>query len=183
MPDVELPDFIRQLPRGSLVLAAPGTVAMLVLREDDWNLRHYPPYRCPLEVRLETWDADNGVVLAMVLLRLLRNDAFTFECQIDLGSPPGVRLVQCLAGQARLDVHLVTDVVARSFRTENPLQADAVFLIDRVRSLKGWSPEEHAQAVARFNALYPTASKVQRCSISITGFPSFSAERKSPLAS
>lgn len=155
MRNVELPPAVRSKSPGSLVALVIHSQLELFLRETDWGLKRYPS-ACPAELRLGSWEIDN-VVLVALILRLARSDASTFDCQIDVCTPAGTRVLQCLAGQNQVDVHLAGDQTIRTLRATNPAAVDASYLIDKVRSRTPWTPEELEHALGRLNTLYPTS--------------------------
>ncbi len=150
----KLPESVLSLLPGTLIALPIEDRAMLFLREDQWGLKKYAD-RCPAELRMCTWDID-AVVLIVFLLRLARTDLTTFEFWIDAGSPGGVRVLQDLAAQPRIDVHLVTDRIARSFRLRNVVRSHVQDLLNVVRSRNAWRPEQFDAVRARICQLYPT---------------------------
>ncbi len=122
----EVPVGVLQRPAGTLNAVVVPPDVVLFLREDSWALKKYG------------------------------SDASTFDYHIDLGSAPGVRLMQCLAYQPQIDLHLVTNQVVRSWRIPNQSRAQAASLVDAVRN-RAWDPGQYHAALARLNQLYPTA--------------------------
>jgi hypothetical protein len=153
---IRIPDEVLQKPPGALLAVATDDELALYLREDPFKLRLYPR-NCPAELRLGTWDID-AVILVALVLRLGHCDATTFDCQIDAGSAPGVRLLQCLAGQTAIDAYLLTDTLERTFRLRNTAREDASGIIHRLYHHAAWPPERWQAALGRLNQLYPTAS-------------------------
>ncbi len=158
---VQIPEHVLRKPRGVLVAETIESAVVLFVREDLFELKRYPAQKCAVDLRLATWDMP-PVVLAALILRLARNDATTFDLQLDISTPPAVRLLQTLVDQGQIDIHLVTDTVARSFRIANPVRLDAGYLVNRLRTLPGWPPEAHQEALCRLNKLYPTAAALWR---------------------
>lgn len=149
----KVPESVLFLLPGTLIALPIEDRAMLFLREDQWGLKKYAD-RCPAELRMCTWDID-AVLLIVFLLRLARTDLTTFEFWIDAGSPGGVRVLQDLAAQPRIDVHLVTDRIARSFRLRNVVRSHVQDLLNVVRSRNAWRPEQFDAVRARICQLYP----------------------------
>lgn len=152
----DIPASVLAKPRGSLVAVATGPEVVLYLRDDAFGLKRYPSQGCTVDLRLGTWELDR-VTLAALILRLARSDATTFDHHLDVSTPPAVRLLQCLVGQNQIDIHIVTETIARSFRIANPVRLEAGYLVNRLRSLPAWSPDEYRQALVRLTKLYPTA--------------------------
>jgi hypothetical protein len=157
-----IPDAVIARPPGTLVAIGGEKALTLYIREDPFKLRLYPR-DCHAELRVGTWEID-AVILVALVMRLGRCDATTFDAQIDAGSPPGVRLIQCLAAQAGNDAYLVTDVLQRTFRLRNPAREAAGQLLNRLHDHEAWPPEQWQAALARLNQLYPTATALwQAC--------------------
>lgn len=161
MARVEIPDSVLKKPRGTLCPVQLGSEVIIFLREDDWGLRNYPLRDCAVDVRLGVWNVE-GVMLAALVVRLARSDKTTFDHQFDLSEPESVRLLQCLAVQPHLDVHIITTGVSRTFRINNVIQFDASYIVDKVRSKRDWTPEVYRSAMNRLNTLYPTPSAMWR---------------------
>lgn len=151
------PEVRAQAPPALMAISTRKEVT-LFLREDAWNLKRYPR-ACPLELRLGTWEIDK-VLLVALAVRVARIDLLCFDCWLDIGNANGVRIIQNLADQPRIDVYLVADDVARSFRVSNPAQLICAQLVDKIREREAWTPEEFQQAMARVNQLYPTPRAV-----------------------
>lgn len=151
---LRVPDSVRSLAPGRLVAIPVDTDVVLYLREQDWGMKKYPR-QCPVELRLGTWEIDD-VLAVVLLLRLARTDLTTFECWINAGDPNGVRTLQCLAGQAQLDIHVVADKEVRSLRASNHMRVDASIIINNIRGRNAWSPEDFQRTCARVSSLYPT---------------------------
>lgn len=151
---VQVPPEVKAKPRPSLAVITTRTEVSLFLCEDEWVLKKYPR-DCPLDLRLGSWDIDN-VLLVVLLLRVARSDDTTFDCWIDVGNPNGLRILQNLAAQHDIDLHMAADEVARSVRLPNRARLDAIRLVEKVRTHTGWPPEDFARALARLNRLYPT---------------------------
>ncbi len=160
MPPVQLPPAVRRSPSGSLIPVIGDNDLTLYVREDVFDLKKYPR-ECPGELRMGTWQIDRSL-LVVLILRLARSDAATFDCPLDVGNAQGVRILQCLASQNSIDVFIVTDRVVRSLRLPNPLRAFAGKLVKRLHNRTAWSPEEWHTALARLNQLYPTAVALWR---------------------
>jgi hypothetical protein len=152
---VQVPSAVLRAAPGSLVASVVQGEVILFLRETEWDLKRYPP-ACPVDLRLGSWDIDN-VLLVALILRLARSDAATFDCQLDVRSPGGVRMLQCLAVQSQIDVHVASEKTVRTFRATNPAPLEAGILVDKIHSREPWSPEDGERALARLNQLYPTA--------------------------
>lgn len=151
---VKAPKAILEKPVGCLLAISTESEVTLFVREDEWGLKKYPS-RCQTELRLGTWDIDD-VLLNVLLLRLGASDLGTFECWVNAAEPLGVRTLQCLAAQAKVNTYLVIDRVVRSFRLANRLQAAADRLVSVVRLRKTWTEEEFQLAQTRLAELYPT---------------------------
>ncbi|MEW6250270.1 MAG: hypothetical protein AB1716_06465 [Planctomycetota bacterium] len=146
---------------------SPGTLTATVLppdnlvlfvREDDWGLKRYPA-EPGAELRLGAWEIDE-LLLTMLIVRIGRSDLTTFDCHIDLGSAPGVRMMQCLAVQPQLELYVVTSRITRSWRWPNPLRLQAAVLVNAARHRPAWEPGAYQAALARLNQLYPTPSSL-----------------------
>jgi hypothetical protein len=146
---------------------ARGEVVLFV-RETEWGLKRYPP-ACRVELRLWSWEIDNVPLVALVL-RFARSDCATFDCHLDVQTPAGLRMLQGLASQSQIDVHLVADQTIRTFRVANPAPEEAARLVDKVRARKPSSADDVERAMARLNQLYPTARDLwwngTRCALS-----------------
>jgi hypothetical protein len=149
-----VPPFIYDLKPGVLTAVIQDPNVVLYLREDEFGLRKYPP-QCPVELEIGTWNVGD-VVLVVLLLRLAHRDATTFEAWVNVGDPEGVRMLQTLKPQDKVDVHIVTDRLARSFRVPNPLRLSASALVHVLRQHNAWSPEEFVAAQRRLTQLFPT---------------------------
>jgi len=152
---VQIPPAVLSAAPGSLVATVLQGEVVLFLRETEWGLKRYPT-ACPVDLRLGSWEIDN-VLLVALILRLARSDAATFDYQLDVRSPGGIRMLQCLAVQPQIDVHLASEKTVRTFRAANPGAMEAGILVDKIHSREPWSPEDGERALARLNQLYPTA--------------------------
>ncbi|HPM22642.1 MAG TPA: hypothetical protein PLP66_01970 [Phycisphaerae bacterium] len=160
MKPVSIPEQVLSQTAPALVVSvARGEVAFFIA-ETAWGLAKYPRI-CPVEMRFGTWELD-PVTLVAVVLRLAQSDACTFDYWIDTQSPEGVRILQSLAAQNEIDVHLVTTELARSLRVKNPAVIEAASLVDQLRTGRRWTPTEYMDAFARINKLYPTAPVLWR---------------------
>jgi hypothetical protein len=157
---VQVPPAVLDKSPGSLVAMVVQGEVVLFLRETEWGLKRYPT-ACPVDLRLGSWDINN-VLLVALILRLARSDAATFDCQLDASSAGGVRILQCLAVQSQIEVHLASESAVRTFRAANPSPVDAGILVDKIHSREPWSPEDSERALARLNQLYPTACDLWR---------------------
>lgn len=151
---VEIPPEVRATGRPALAVVTTRTEVSFFLCQDEWLLKKYPR-DCPLELRLGTWEIDD-VLLVALLLRVARADETTFDCWVDAGNPNGLRIIQNLAAQNDVDLHLAADEVARSVRLPNTVRLDAMRFVEKVRVHSAWSTEDFARALARLNQLYPT---------------------------
>jgi len=151
-----VPASVRAINPVRLVAEIVDDRLLLFLREDEWGLRKYVG-ACPGELRLCVWDFE-PVLAVVLLLRLARTDLTTFEYWIDAGSPAGVRILQGLAEQPRVDAHIVTAAVARSVRVQNTVRRAALDILDTIRQRRAWTPEDFAAARRRICQLYPTAA-------------------------
>ncbi len=159
---VTVPSTVLKKPAGTFVATTVEGKVVLFLRDDEWALKKYPR-ECMVDLRMGSWQFDQVLLVALVL-RLAHSDATTFDHLIDVGEPNGVRLLQNLASQTALDVHVVTSRVARTFRVANPTRYDAGYLVNDVRARDAWSTEEFQGAAARLNQLYPTPSALwEKC--------------------
>ncbi len=161
MPSVEIPQPVLESPLGTLTAVAFSNDTVLFVREDDWGLKKYPLRDCPVDLRMGTWDMD-GVLLVALVVRFARNDVTTADCCLNVAHAPAVRVLQCLAAQTQIDIHLVIENVARSFRIANPLRMDAGFLVNDIRTIVGWPPEQFNRAATRLNKLFPTPPALWR---------------------
>jgi hypothetical protein len=153
---VEVPPAVLSKPPGSLVAAVVQGALVLFLREAEWDLKRYPP-ACVVEMRLGWWKIGK-VQLVSLIVRLAHNEATTFDCPLDVRNPAGVRMLQCLAAQSHVEVHLVGEKTVRTFRAANPSPVAVASLVDRFHSLQPWSEEDNQRALGRLNQLYPTAA-------------------------
>jgi hypothetical protein len=151
---LQIPESIRALAPGRLIITPIDSDAVIYLREEDWGMKKYPR-QCPAELRLGTWEID-GVMTTVVLLRLARSDLTTFEFWLNAGDPNGVRTLQCLGSQTQVDVHIVADRMNRSLRVANVLRFDASMIVNRIRGRNAWPPEDFQAACSRVAQLYPT---------------------------
>jgi len=149
-----LPAFMLERPPGLLIPYARENTVALFIREDEFGLRKYPP-QCAADAQLGRWKIDR-VLLFVVLVRLGRSDLTTYESWANVADPSVLRLFQKLAAQNRLDVHIVTDHIARTFSLDNPLRSAAAQLVAEVRRRHAWAPEEFERAQARLCTLYPS---------------------------
>ena len=155
MKDIEVPAAIRSKSPGTLVPLVVRAQMELFLRDSEWSVKRYPA-ACPVELRLGTWEIDKVLLVALVV-RLARSDGATFDCEINVRTPTGMRMLQCLGGQSQIDIHLVGDQTVRTLRAHNPAAVAAGYLIDNVRSRAPWTTEEGDHALDRLNTLYPTS--------------------------
>jgi hypothetical protein len=153
--NIQVPPIVFTKPLGSMTATWVRGEVVLFVRENEWGLKRYPP-ACHVELRLWNWEIDDVPLVALVL-RFARSDSATFDCQLDVRTPMGIRLLQCLASQSQIDVHLVADQTVRPFRVANPAPVEAGYLLDKVRAHAPWSAEDAERALARLNQLYPTA--------------------------
>jgi hypothetical protein len=157
---VEVPPAVRNASPGTLIATVVQGDVVLFLRETEFALQRYPA-ACPVELRLGSWEIDDVLLVALVL-RLARSDAATFDCQLDARSPLGIRMLQSLAAQPLVDVHLAGEATVRTFRATNTAMMEAGVLVDRIHSREPWSAEDAEHAMARLNQLYPTARDLWR---------------------
>lgn len=151
---VAIPRNVLRRPVGTLTVAVPTSRAIFYVHEDDWGMRKYPR-DCPAALRIGTWEVDRVLLVGMVL-RLARSDLTTYDTWINIGDANGVRMMQSLTGQTQIDVHVVTDVVARSVRIANPVRFEAASIINTIRKREAWSDDEFQTALGRITQLYPT---------------------------
>ncbi len=149
-----LPETVLARPPGSLIPYARENQAVVFIREDEWGLRKYPA-KCAVDVQLARWKVDR-VLVFVVLVRLARSDVTTFESWANVADPTVLRLFQKLAAQSRLDVHIVTDRIARTFSLDNPLGIAASQLVAEVRRRRAWTLQEFERAQQRLCTLYPS---------------------------
>jgi hypothetical protein len=152
--NVQVPSSVMNRPPGTLVPAVIRGEVMLYVRETAWGLRRLPP-ACPAELRLGSWEFEN-VVIVTLLVRLARNDAATFDCQLDVRSALGMRILQYLSSQAQVEVHVASEESVRTFRAANPDTRKAAQLVAMIQDCEPWSAEQAERALARLNQLYPT---------------------------
>lgn len=162
MRGAHLPPAVLGSPPGSLIPVIGDNDVTLYVREGAFDLKKYPR-ECPGELRMGTWQIDRSL-LVVVMLRLARSYAATFDCPLDAGLASGVRILQCLADQNAVDVFITTDRLIRSLRLPNPLRSVAGELVNRLRNRTAWSPQQWHTALARLNQLYPTAVALWRSS-------------------
>jgi hypothetical protein len=151
----DIPPAVRISSPGTLGAQVIRSQLELFLRESEFNLKRYPP-GCVAELRLGTWEIENVPLVALVL-RLARSDAAVFDYQLDVSTPLGTRILQCVAAQNQIDVHLVGDQSVRTLRAANASALDATYLIDKLRMRTPWTPEQAARALDRLNTLYPSS--------------------------
>ncbi|MBK9128894.1 MAG: hypothetical protein IPM13_14000 [Phycisphaerales bacterium] len=149
-----VPEQVLTLPRGRTIAYPHDHAVTVYLREDDFGLSRYPRDLVS-DLRLLHWELD-GVLVVVLMLRLDRNDHFTFEHWINAAEPAGVRMLQCLAAQGDTDVVLVGDTDIRPYRVRNDIAGDASRLVARLRAHPAWTAEAFTSAVSRIGQLYPT---------------------------
>lgn len=157
---IRVPPYVRQMSKGRMVITAHDTDAVVYIRDDDWGMRNYPR-QCPAELRIGTWDVNNAMA-AVLLVRLARSDLTTFESWMNAADPNIVRVLQCLASQSQIDIHVVADSEVRSLRAANKLQFDASQIINAIRSRDAWSDADFQAACSRIAQLYPTPHALWR---------------------
>lgn len=150
----DIPPVVFSGAPGALIVDATESAVTLFVREDEWGLKKYPR-KCSAQCRLGHWEID-GVMVAALVVRIARVDTPTFEHWIDPGHALGVRTLQNLASQKTIDLHVVVDAVARSFRLPNPARVQAGHLVEVVRRRTAWAPENFQAALKRINTLFPT---------------------------
>ncbi len=153
-----VPEQVLALPRGRMIAYPHEHAVTVYLREDDFGLSRYSRDLVS-DLRLLHWELD-GVLVVVLMLRLDRNDHFTFEHWINAAEPAGVRMLQCLAAQRDTTVVLVGDTDVRPYRVRNDIAGDASRLVARLRAQSAWSPEAFHSAVLRIGQLYPTPHAV-----------------------
>jgi len=149
-----VPRDILEKPPATLTAALLESDTALFLRMDPWDLGTLPR-RCSADLRLGVWDIDDVLLFALAL-RLAHNDTTTFDCMIDIGQPSGMRVIDGFSNQDHLDVHVITDTLARSLRLVNADRTTASRIAQRVRSHAAWTVEDFRRAATRLNRLYPT---------------------------
>lgn len=155
-----LPDSVHRAPHHSLILVPLDPTVHFYIREDDFTLASYPP-RCTLEFALPVWD-DREVICVALLVRLAGRNSGTFERWLNPADPTGLRILQLLAGQANLDVLLVSERSQRSLRRRNSLAGQAAGLVASLRVRRSWTAEEFERRRKRLDTLYPTSAALWR---------------------
>lgn len=151
-----IPPHVLAAPPRTLHVVSTDSQAVFYIREDDFRMRVLPPI-VPFEIRLGTWETD-GVKVVVLLARLARSDALTFEQWLNIGEPIGVRTLQCLAAQSNVDYYVVGDNDLRYSHGRNTISPIANSIVNEIRSHAAWSRPDFDAACRRVNKLYPTAS-------------------------
>jgi hypothetical protein len=155
-----LPPAVLEAPPHCLVVFPTEQAVQLYVREDEFTLARYPA-RCPVELALA--DFDNGEAMCVVLLvRLARRNASTFERFLNVADPNELRVLKLLSTQRTVDVFLVSECVRRSFRVKNGLAGPAAGLIAALRRRRSWEPEAFLAWRRRLDTLYPTPEALWR---------------------
>jgi len=154
------PPAVLEAPPHCLVVVPTEQAVQLYVREDEFTLARYPT-RCPVELALA--DFDNGETMCVVLLaRLARRNACTFERFLNVADPGELRILKLLSTQRTIDLFLVSDCVRRSFRVKNTLAGLAAGLIATLRRRRSWTPEAFLAWRRRIDTLYPTPEALWR---------------------
>lgn len=168
-----VPDHVLKLAPGRMVLLPTEKEVVCYLRDDEFGMRRYPRH-CTVELRLRIFEIEH-VFATVVMVRVAKLDAVTFESWVDVADPRGVRSMQCLAAQDTLDLSIVAPTETRMLRTRNTLRAEAHRLVETVRRHNAWSPADFDRACRRISQLYPTASRLWWCNtqnaLGTTGTP------------
>lgn len=153
--DKSLPPAVATASPHSLVMVPEEHCIELFVKETEFTAAEYPR-RCTVDLLLPVWD-DGEVIMVALLLRLADRNRCTFEAWINVAEPRGVRLIQLLAQQQRVNVHIATERIFRSFRCSNTAQAVASKLVDLLRHRQTWTPDAFDQRLRQFTTLYPSA--------------------------
>lgn len=154
---------------GTILNASPGTILLeptraglqLYLREEKIKLGNYPR-PCGVDVRLPSWEINNTVVVALVL-RFAHKEKLTFQTWINPRDLRGCQTLGNLAGESQIDIHLVTDEVARSFATVNTVKRHALKIQAKLAALRNdWTAGDFEAAKPQVDTLYPTPSALWR---------------------
>lgn len=155
------PPAILSKPRGCMIVHYGGGGVELMVRESRVRMGDYPRV-CPVQLKMCAWDYSPVIVVA-ILARFNRQAVMTYQSWLDCGEPAGVSLLKQFPRRDEINVHLVTDEIARTFRVPNVLSRKARQVIERLEQhQKGWSREQFAQARAKLDRLYVTAADVWR---------------------
>jgi hypothetical protein len=155
-----LPEPVLRARPHDLILVPSDAEVVLYVKEDEFNLGHYPT-QCSLEFRLHVWD-DRGIMVVVILVRLAGRNASTFDRWLNPAAPPDLRFLQLLASQRDLNLYLVSDRSARSFRQRNRLAGKAAATIATLKLRRSWSTAAFEELRRRYDALYRTADALWR---------------------
>lgn len=158
---VEAPSSVVAKPVGSVVLEPTAQALRVFIKEDPASLDSYPR-PCSLGLRLPSWEMPPVLAVAL-LVSVARQDRLTFQTWIDAGTLQGMQVLNCLARDPRIYVHLVTNSVERTIRTVNIVKRHAAGLLRQLSTRRQkWSEEQFANARRQLDTLYPTAPKLWR---------------------
>lgn len=153
-----VPNHVLKLAPGRMVIVPNEKEVVCYLRDDEFGMRRYPRH-CTVELRLRIFEIEH-VLATVMMVRVAKLDAVTFESWIDVSDPRGVRAVQCLAAQETLDVNIVAPTETRLLRTRNTLRAEASKLVEMVRQHNAWQTADFDRACRRVSQLYPTPTRL-----------------------
>ncbi|MGD8452044.1 MAG: hypothetical protein PVJ57_09525 [Phycisphaerae bacterium] len=155
-----LPRAVVDAPTHMLLLLPGDATVTFYLREDEFTAARYPK-GCRVEYMFPVWD-DGQVMCPVLLAQLAGRHIGTFDRWINAAEPEGLRLVQLLASQKSLDLHLVTDRMLRSFSQANYLAGKAAGLVATLRVRRSWTCEEYNERRQRLETLYPSPERLWR---------------------
>lgn len=150
---IQVPPAVRNAGLRTLSVHCSEDGAAVYLREDDFRLRVIQ--RQPVaELRLGRFDSE-GVLVAVLLLRLDRNDAMTFETWVNAGTPAGVRTLQTLGDRTSVDLVLVGNTETRVLPLRSGIGPTARRIVDEIRTRPAWNESAFSAACRRVSGLYP----------------------------
>ncbi len=155
-----IPSSVLETPPATLSAVFVPPSLTLFVHEDQWGLKKYAP-DAKAGLRLGVWEFDK-ILVSVITVRIGQSDLTTFDCSINVGTPPGVRIMQCLAAQSRIELLLVTNQAMRSWPMPNTVRSEADALVQAVRLRRAWGDAEYRDAMNRLNRLYPTAHSLWR---------------------
>lgn len=155
-----VPQCVREA-RASAFLLLPGDSAVeFYVREDDFTLGSYPA-SCPVEFCLAAWD-DTVVMCIACLVQVAGRYSRTFQRWLNASHPNELRILQLLATQKMLNLHLVANRQTRSLRRRNYLAGKAAGLVATLRVRRTWEDEQFEEQRKRYDTLYPTPDALWR---------------------
>jgi hypothetical protein len=158
---LEVPRSVLSKPVGFVALRPTAEALEVYIRAHPKKLRSYPQ-SCSMAVRLPSWDIASVTPIALVF-SVARHDQLTYQAWINAATMHGLQVLNGLANDGRIHVHLVTDCVERTIRVPNVVKRHAAALLKRLSTRKqNWDEGQFAEARAQLETLYPTALRLWR---------------------